>query len=70
MQLFIDAAVARLLFLGHVAELGEDDRIRLGKRIHAHMLTSVRFTRAAHAEIGVDQQQRFHRQILKLQIPR
>ena len=67
-QLAVDQLVA-LLFRGRdVAELAHNHAVSLAQRVDAHGLAAV-FARAAHAEVGVDQQQRLDRQIFKFQIP-
>ena len=68
LQLVVDGLVAQLLFRRHVVELGEDHVVALGQVVDPHDLPPV-LPGAAHAEVRVDQNQRFQAQIFKFEIP-
>ena len=68
-ELGIDRLIPPLLFRRHVGQLREDHLIRGRQRVDADAFAAV-FADAAHAEVRVDQQQRFNRQILEFEIPR
>ena len=68
-QAHINAPVALPFFLVHAVELGKDHVKRLGQRGDMGDLLAVRAARLLHAEVRVDQQQRFHREVVRLKIP-
>ena len=67
-QLGIDRLIAARLLRRHVGELGEDHVVGFRQRVDLHCFGAV-LPRAADAEIRVDEQQRFQRQVFKFQIP-
>lgn len=69
-QLVIDVLVAERLFRRHIGQLAEDHFIRIPERIDAHALFFAGRSRAADAEIRVDEKQRLDGQVFKFQVPR
>ena len=65
----VNHLVAGALGLVHIVQLGKDHVIGIFQRIDLRDLFSIRPPHLFHAEIRIDQDQRFHRNIIQLQIP-
>lgn len=68
-QAGVDPRIAQALGLVHTVELRENHVKRFGERGDVGDLLTVRAARLLHAEVRVDQQQRLHGQVIRLQIP-
>ena len=68
-QLIVDRLIALLFLRCDIRQLGENALICFSQRADTDHFPAVRATLTADTEIGIDQQQRLNRQVLKLQIP-
>ena len=67
-ELAVDGLIPPLFLGRHVGQLGEDHVPALFQRVDAHDFPAV-FPVAPDAEVGVDQKEGLHREVLKLQVP-
>ena len=69
LQAGVNTGVALLFHAVHVVQLGQDHLERLVQGRDAGDLPALAVVDLLHAEVGVDQQQRLHGQVVRLQIP-